>query len=759
MKKLHYYRIWLLAILAIIANSVFAQTFVDIDGIRYLINDSDYTAEVVSCYENVEVILEEVKYLENSYKVKSIAKRAFGNNTTITSITIPNSIITIGEEAFYGCKNLVNVNIGNSVITIGDGAFTGCWMLQNITIPNGVQYIGNKAFWACQKLENIVLPNSITTIGNFAFYLCVGLSSINIPNSVKTIGDFAFSTTGIKELYIPESVISIGVGITEGCNELSTINVSKANRCYDSRDESNSIIETASNKLVSGCKTTIIPNTVEHIGDWAFSKIKEMSSINIPSSVLSIGAHAFYYCEGLKSVHIVDLEAWLNIKFILDSEGANEPGDSNPLCWGRNLYLNGSLIEDLIIPNSVSKINDYQFFHCNLKSVVIPNTVLYIGKSAFENCNLNNVEIANSVTDIDSRAFFRNNIDCINLPNSLIRVGDQAFEESGLRELSIPSSVIQVGDRGFSHCDIKSLVIPKTLTQIGSAAFVGNYNLSSILVEDGNESYDSRDNCNAIIETTNNKLILGCSTTIIPPSVVTIGVSAYEGCSYMKDVSIPNTVKSIEDSAFKWCSEISNIIIPNSISIISSNCFESCLNLASIDLPNSITKIEPYSFSGCRSLNIIKIPKSVSSIADGAFYGAFLDNAEICVEWDNPLDENLYISNYLFGDVNVYHNAKLLVPVGTISLYQQALPWSNFINIEEYGTITKVNEVSEENAIQIYVEGSHIMVKGVGNDAVDVYGSDGAVIYHGIANNMPEFAPGIFIVRVGEKIEKVIITQ
>ncbi|MGM9599566.1 MAG: leucine-rich repeat protein, partial [Faecousia sp.] len=272
----------------------------------------------------------------------------YGSHTTpwdsyrssIKSITIGNGVTSIGNSAFYKCTGLTSITIPDSVTSIGTWAFAYCTGLTSITIPDSVTSIGNGAFAYCTGLTSITIPDSVTSIGNYAFCKCTGLTSITIPDSVTSIGDEAF----------------------EGCTGLTSISVSDGNARYDSRNDCNGIIETATNTLIAGCKNTTIPDSVTSIGYAAFSSCTGLTSVTIPDSVTSIGNSAFWGCTGLTSV---------------------------------------------TIPNSVTSIGNYAFCKCTgLTSVTIPDSVTSIGKYAFWDCTgLTSIAIPDSVTSIGNYAF------------------------------------------------------------------------------------------------------------------------------------------------------------------------------------------------------------------------------------------------------------------------------------------------------------------------------------------------------------------
>ena len=394
------------------------------------------------------------------YPVTSIGNCAFEGCENLTSVTIPSSVTSIGDSAFYGCFALTSVTIPNSVTSIGDRAFFSCDSLTSVTIPNSVTSIGEAAFSGCSSLTSITIPGSVTSIGDWAFSWCISLTSVTIPNSVTSICDGAFrGCTGLTSVTIPNSVTSIGNSAFECCSSLTSIAVDKGSTTYDSRNGCNAIIETKTNKLIAGCKNTVIPNSVKSIGAGAF-KGSGLTSITIPSSVTSVGDGAFQDCSNLTSITI--------------------PGSVTSI--GDGAFQDCSNLTSITIPGSVTRIGDWAFYGCkSLTSVTIPNSVTSIGEDAFEYCeNLTSITIPESVTSIGDSAFAScSSLTSITIPGSVTSIGDSAFAScSSLTSITIPGSVTRIGDYAFYWCS--------SLTDVYYGGYT--FNWKKIRIGEGNES-------------------------------------------------------------------------------------------------------------------------------------------------------------------------------------------------------------------------------------------------------------------------------
>ena len=342
-------------------------------------------------------------------------------------------------------------------------------------------------------------------------------------------------------------------------------------------------------------------------------------------------------------------------------------------------------------------------------------------------------------------------------------IGSGAFSNcSGLTSITIPNSVTSIGNEAFYFCPgLTSVTIPNSVTSIGVGAFAACPGLTSIKVKEGNPKYDSRNNCNAIIETETNALIVGCQNTIIPNSVTSIGGGAFEYCSRLTSVTIPNSVTSIGWSAFYQCSGLTSITIPNSVTSIGVSTFWGCSSLTSVTIPNSVTSIGGYAFEGCSGLKkvIVKdiaawcgikfnsnplfyakhlysdedteitnliIPNSVTSIGNAAFNGCSgltsvtIPNSvtsvgdyafEGCTGLKNLTIHNNrppVVDKYLTSQ-EVYDSCVLYVPEGSENAYYVANGWKYFKNIQAIGAVEKVPQdvngdgiVDTQDVLEIY---------------------------------------------------------
>ncbi len=484
-------------------------------------------------------------------------------------------------------KEIEQVTISDSVAIIGADAFRDCTSLKRIDIPNSVIEIGFRAFCGCTSLQSIDIPDSVTKIELGAFYGCTSLQSINIPEKIEYFFSDAFDNCkSLKRIYINKNVRKIELPVFYSYDNLQEIIVDNRNSEYDSRDNCNAIIHTKSNTLLLGCGYTIIPNGVKSIADYAFNKNKKLTSIFIPASVRTIGSKAFVSCDNLSVIKV---------------DENNKIYDSRNECDAIIHTKTNKLIvgcKDSIIPNDVKGIGETAFYNISsLQTINIPKSVETIGSGAFMFCNnLKYVDIPNGVVEIKENAFSDcSSLESIDLPNTLKDIGAEAFARCwSLKYIVIPDSVKSLGDGAFDQCwSLRKLVIPKNVNKIGTGLIVGADEEIEIIVDEENKNYDSRYDCNAVILTKTNELIIGCANTIIPDDVKSIGEKAFYECFYLVNIEIPEGVKKIGDSAFAYCHKMEEISVPKSTRTFGKGAFKGCDSLKSIHLYfNNIEKVK-----------------------------------------------------------------------------------------------------------------------------------------------------------------------
>ena len=566
--------------------------FVLIGDLYYYLDTTEKTAMVtynvydVDAYYSGDIVIpNEVVYNEETYIVTSISDNAFYGCTGLTSVTIPNSVTDIEEGAFAYCSSLTSVIIPNNVIYIGKEAFSDCSNLISVTInsnaivsENYISYNTLKHLFGDQ-VTSYTIGDGVTKIGDYAFYECSSLTSITIPNSVTSIGAQAFyGCSSLTSIEIPNSVTSIGDKAFYDCSGLTSI---------------------------------IIPDNVNSIGKYAFSGCVGSSYVTIGSGVTTIGEYAFS-CPA-KEVHISDLAAWCKINFATTG--------SNPLSYAHNLYLNGELLKDLIIPSGVTKIGQYAFYNCTcITSIEIPNSVTSIGGKAFYGCsNLTTAAInSNAIASKEGAKgsvwgpitnIFNGQVTSYIIGDSVKSIGKYAFaNDSIMTSVTIGNSVTSIGDYAFNWCTgLTSVVIGNSVESFGERPFNG---CTSLPVENNLRYADTY-----LVEVVDRTL----SSYTIKEGIKWIGDFAFHYCDGLTSVTIPNSVTSIGASAFRYCNSLTSIEIPNSVTSIGEEAFYECKGLTSVEIPNSVTSIGNNAFSGCTGLTFVTFPNSVINMGDFAF--------------------------------------------------------------------------------------------------------------------------------------------
>ena len=376
------------------------------------------------------------------------------------------------------------------------------------------------------KVTNNGIEYTVTGIKKSAFYNCFNLTSITIPATVTNIEIESLSNT----------------------IALTTIIVEEGNPVYDSRNNCNAVIETATNTLIAGCKNTIIPEGIKAIGTSAFRDCDNLTSIELPATIESIGDYAFYYCTKMENITL--------------PQGLKTIGTA---AFGQ------SGIKSITLPQSLTSLGNSAFSYSDITKVTFDNCAVSLGDYAFNSCRLTSVDLGSSITSIGSYAFSYNyNLKSIVIPNSVTSIGSYAFINNRLTSVVIPNSVTSIENYTFSGNYLTSITIPQSVTSIGDGAFRYN-NLWSIE---------------------------------LPAGVTYIGSNAFERCSLI-EITILGKVTEIGSSAFKDCTALKKITLPEGVTKIGLGAFEGCTNLTSITIPSTLTSIGNGAFYGCTNLKTI----------------------------------------------------------------------------------------------------------------------------------------------------------
>ena len=469
---------------------------VEIDGVWYNLIPKVKVAEVTHAnYSGVVIIPDKVTSDGVEYIVTKITDQAFYNCGSLTSVTIPGSVNSIGNYAFSECYGLTSVHISDlkawCEIKFADYSSNPLSYAQHLYM-NG------------EEIKELIIPSDVTFISDNAFDNCSALTSVTIPNSVISIGKSAFNKcNSLTVVHISDLEAWCKISFSEGASNP----LYYAKHLYMNGEEVNDLI---------------IPNSVTSIGSTAFSGCISLTSVTIPSSVITIGKYAFEGCTNLTSVHISDIGAWCRIKFPDDLFSVLHQSSSNPLYYAKHLYLNGEEVKDLVIPDGVTYIGSSAFCGCEyLTSVTIPNSVTYIGEYAFYNCNdLTSVFISNLSAWCEILFYNYSS-------NPLFYAKQLYLDGEEVKDLVIPNGVTSIRQNAFLNCSsLSSCTIPNTVTTIDDDAFNSCSGLSSIN---------------------------------LPNSVISIGEHAFSECSNLSSLTIGSGVELINSEAFAQCKELKDV--------------------------------------------------------------------------------------------------------------------------------------------------------------------------------------------------------
>lgn len=486
-------------------------------------------------------------------------------------------------EGFFKCTVEKYFYMGN-----GEYGFEGDSTVKIAPIERTEQVIPflPKQLVIPSHIEHNGYTYKVRSVDQYAFALCEDIEELIISEGVEYIYDGAFyRCSRLRSVSIPSTVKDLSASPFQGCYSLSEIRVDKKNPRFDSRNGCNAIIDTKKNELILGCNTTVIPKGIRRIEGAAFDGYLQLEQVTLPEGIVELGNGAFRNCINLK---------------------------------------------DIVLPQSL-EVLEGGFFGCTkLKSVRIPKNVSKIsGEAFFGGClSLDTIIVDSRNKTYDARG------------NALVETASNKLI-AGFRKSHIVDGIRVIGKAAFAGTMIQEFTIPRSVVRLHEEALTGCGHCIAITVDKDNPVFDSRENCNAIIETATHKLIKGCFQTTIVDDVTEIGAYAFQGACLPGIFAIPESIQKIGKNAFAYCKGLATVFIPASVkdmesfafyhSSVETVCwkgyiegiggytFAYCNGLYSITLPEGLKNIGQSTFKDCYNLESVSLPSSLEHIYKGAF--------------------------------------------------------------------------------------------------------------------------------------------
>lgn len=704
--------------------SLESDAFINCHKLKIVVFDDGYTYNDLLNQNNIS---KKSKDNNSNDSCTNIEENTFNSCPELELVTISNNIKKIDKDFYNECDYIqFDSNNTNGYYTVKDGILYsnfGTELFRNpsgnpteiIEILEGVTTIRGMAFWGCNKIKKIILPKSlkniesgafsmcpmlekieftegceITSIGDFCFSSCPKLNEIKFP-SIETIPDQCFQDSSLEKIIIPATVKAIGEGAFSLCKNLKTV-----------------IFEENS-------QLTCIEN-------HAFYQCVNLENIELPDSLISINQTAFYECENLKNIFIPK-----NVKIIENSA-----------------FFDAGLTEIIFEDDSeCESIGDFAFWGCSVSEIVIPKNISHVGDYAFtalEILNLSNTDL--STVNFNEEVHVKNSVNestIYDFTESWFVFSVKDNKPTLYRYIGNDSEIILPNDYkgkeygiyhecfAFTNIKITSLYISKGVNNI---TYLHNiYDLETIVVDENNPYYDSRNNSNCVIETSTDKIIKGCKNSIIPKNIKQIGDFAFQKIKELKSIHIPRSIEYIGDECFGDCENLTNVIfekdsnctwfgvgtfsnsaikefeIPDKITSLKST-FNNCAHLTKLYLGENISSLNSI-FTGCNSLSEITInPNNDSYIIEGNC---------IIQKSDNTLVfgyGNIQIPNYVkriddFSLTSKNLPLAVTIPASVEEIGYQAFGDSNVavINFESNSQLNKIESYAfaSQNLISITI--------------------------------------------------------
>lgn len=698
--------------------------------------------------------------------IERIENSAFEGCTGLAEIIIPESVTSIGTYAFGNCTGLSHIEFPAARINVGTNAFSGCTGIETVTVPdvaawlelsfansganplNGIGrlYIGNF------PVSELVIPEEIEKIGKYQFIGAAWLKSLSVPASLREIEADAFSNcNSLKRVRIADLAAYCGISVSgRSCGPLSY-----AEELYigDSKNPVDELVIPSGVKKINSCVFSdfcgfgqlTIPGSVTEIDRLAFFGCRGLKEIVFSDGLKRIGNNAFSSCDALSDIHIPDIGSFSSIDF-----------EFNPLSLAENLFINGKLVTELVIPDGTKAIGQNAFKDFSpIKKVKIPDSVTSIGDSAFEGLRqLESIELPKNVEYIGSRAFAGcEKLKTITIPNSVKKMGTGViYGCTGLESISIPFVGLEADgnqNRSFATLFAEHIIVPNPLNKVENIP----EKLKSVIITGGKSiGYSAFCGCKDIVSIS------------LPATLTEIDGKAFYKCESLRYIDFESDFTNISADAFEetafyndksnWESGALYIggtlitVDPESVSgtyrikngtkFIASGAFENCVRLKQIIIPESVVFIGYSAFSNCTELVSINIPDGIEYIGENAFKDtAFINDTK------NQTDGIVYFGNCVIGAIpeELPDTVKIISGTKIISGYSFAfcetidcieipesivlIDWTAFAHCKQLKDIRYNGTMAEWKAVE------KRGIQSVETEDITVHCSDGDIIVPG----------------------------
>ena len=607
--------------------------------------------------DDVPISLKEV-IITNSDVIYS---NAFFYCSSLTSITIPDSVTHIGFNAFFGCNGLTSFTLPDTLISIGSSAFAECNKLSSITIPEGITIIESGVFNSCYKLTSVTLPNTLTSISAGAFIDCRNLQTINIPESITSIGKSAFfGCWSLTSIEIPEGVTRIESDTFRACSSLTSVVI----------PESVTYIDIYAFYGCSSLTSIVIPEGLTSIKDYVFYNCSSLTIVVIPESVTSIGERAFYNCssltyivipEGVTSIGLCAFQYCDNLTIYCEVASLPSGWDSSWNSSERPVYYAGEWIYSNGLPRTNrftitfdangGKMENYTIVveYGDAVELVEPTRDgcdflgWYYNDELFDDsCYLYEEDIVLTAmwkvnntpgleyevngssatvikyTGTDTEIVIPSTISIDGVNYTVTTIGDRVFYGKNIVSVELPETITTIEEYAFTDCELlENINLPDSLTTIGAYAFHMCYSLTSVVIPEGITllDYNVFHLCSGLksvtlpstLKTIRNDVFRGCTSLtklVIPEGVEVLGPCSISNCTSLKEITLPSTLITIDREVFYGCTSLRTVTIPNNATSLGNYAFEYCNNLLGVYVPSSVTTMGYDVFKYCNSLNI-----------------------------------------------------------------------------------------------------------------------------------------------------------